>query len=56
MQYCTLDRLNLQQHGCDKIASQTYFVLGGLQFDRPAIVKAVIGILLNGHLVGLECC
>jgi hypothetical protein len=39
---------------CDKLGSQIYFVLGGLQFDRPAVVKAVTGILQSGHLLGLE--
>jgi len=56
MQCCTLDNLNLQQRGCYKLGSQIYFVLGGLQFDRPAFVGAFIGILQNGHLVGLEFC
>ena len=56
MQCCTLDSQSLQQYSCYKLGSQIYLVLGGLQFDRPPIVKAVIGILQKGHLLGLECC
>jgi hypothetical protein len=60
--YTSIDALSYPGHpessanGSDKLGTKIFFVLGGLQLDRLAVVKAFIGIIRTGLYLVLEFC